>query len=110
MASPADRRTEWFVPSFGPERFRLAVGLLFLPYTGMVLAFTVIGSMLAPTIHWDRVGAIVLIYFLALGIGAHALDAVGSRAAKPWGSVFSRGQLWALAVAALVAAYAVGIW
>lgn len=110
MASPADRRTEWFVPSFGPERFRLAVGLLFLPYTGMVLAFTVIGSMLAPTIHWDRVGAIVLIYFLALGIGAHALDAVGSRAAKPWGSVFSRGQLWTLAVAALVAAYALGIW
>ena len=110
MASPADRRTEWFVPSFGPERFRLAVGLLFLPYTGMVLSFTVIGSMLAPAIHWDRVGAIVLIYFLALGIGAHALDAVGSAAAKPWGSVFSRAQLWALAVAALLAAYAVGIW
>ena len=110
MASPADRRTEWFVPSFGPERFRLAVGLLFLPYTGMVLSFTVIGSMLAPAIHWERVGAIVLIYFLALGIGAHALDALGSEAAKPWGSVFSRAQLWALAVAALLAAYAVGIW
>jgi hypothetical protein len=110
MTSPADRRTEWFVPAVGPERFRLAVGLLFLPYTGMVLSYTVIGSMLAPTIHWERVGAIVLIYFLALGIGAHALDAVGSRAAKPWGSVFSRAQLWALAVAALVAAYAVGIW
>jgi hypothetical protein len=118
MASPVDRRTEWFVPSFGPERFRLAVGLLFLPYTGMVLSFTVIGSMLAPAIHWERVGAIVLIYFLALGIGAHALDALGSGAAKPWGSgaakpwgsVFSRTQLWALAVAALLAAYAVGIW
>ena len=110
MASPADRRTEWFVPAFGPERFRLAVGLLFLPYTGMVLSFTVIGSMLAPAIYWDRVGAIVLIYFLALGIGAHALDAVGSGTAKPWGNVFSRAQLWALAVAALLAAYAVGIW
>ncbi|HEU4924044.1 MAG TPA: hypothetical protein VFT23_13330 [Burkholderiales bacterium] len=110
MVSPADRRTEWFVPSFGPERFRLAVGLLFLPYTGMVLSFTVIGSMLAPAIHWERVGAIVLIYFLALGIGAHALDALGSEAAKPWGNVFSRAQLWALAVAALLAAYAVGIW
>jgi hypothetical protein len=110
MVSPADRRTEWFVPSFGPERFRLAVGLLFLPYTGMVLSFTVIGSMLAPAIHWERVGAIVLIYFLALGIGAHALDALGSEAAKPWGSVFSRAQLWALAVAALLTAYAVGTW
>jgi hypothetical protein len=105
-----DRRTEWFVPSFGPERFRVAVGLLFLPYTGMVLSFTVIGAMLAPALYWDRVGAIVLIYFLALGIGAHALDAVGSREAKPWGQVFTRTQLWALAVLSLVAAYAIGIW
>jgi hypothetical protein len=110
MESPADRRTEWFVPSFGPERFRLAVGLLFLPYTGMVLSYTVIGSMLATAIHWDRVAAIVLIYFLALGIGAHALDAVGSRGPKPWGQVFSRAQLWALAVTSLFAAYAIGIW
>jgi hypothetical protein len=105
-----DRRTEWFVPSFGPERFRVAVGLLFLPYTGMVLSFTVIGSMLAPRIYWDRVGAIVLIYFLALGIGAHAFDAVGSRGEKPWGQAFTRGQLWALAIVSMVAAYAIGIW
>ena len=107
---PADRRTEWFVPSFGPERFRLAVGLLFLPYTAMVLSYTVIGSMLAPAIHWDRVAAIVLIYFLALGIGAHALDALGSRGAKPWGQTFSRQRLWLLAAVSLAAAYAIGIW
>jgi hypothetical protein len=105
-----DRRTEWFVPSFGSDRFRVAVGLLFLPYTGMVLAFTVIGSMLAPAIHWDRVGAIVVIYFLALGIGAHALDAVGTRGARPWGQVFTRTQLWAIAIASLVAAYSIGVW
>jgi hypothetical protein len=110
VESPADRRTEWFVPSFGPERFRLAVGLLFLPYTGMVLAYTVIGSMLAPAIYWDRVAAIVLIYFLALGIGAHALDAVGGSAPKPWGRAFSRAQLWALAITSLLTAYAIGIW
>ena len=107
---PADRRAEWFVPSFGPERFRIAVGLLFLPYTGMVLSYTVIGSMLAPAIHWDRVGAIVVIYFLALGIGAHALDALGSRAAKPWGQAFSRRGLWMLAAASIAAAYAIGVW
>jgi hypothetical protein len=107
---PADRRNEWFVPSFGPERFRIAVGLLFLPYTGMVLSYTVLGSMLAPAIHWDRVVAIVIIYFLALGIGAHALDALGSRSVKPWGEVFSRRQLWALAVVSVAAAYAIGAW
>src|SRR5262249_8779172 len=110
IAASVDRRGEWFVPAFGPERFRLAVGLLFLPYTAMVLGFTVIGSMLAPAILWDRVAAIVLIYFLALGIGAHALDALGSRTAKPWGDAFSRAQLWTVAIVAVVAAYAIGIW
>ena len=105
-----DRRREWFVPAVGPERFRLAVGLLFLPYTAMVLGFTVIGSMLAPAIHWDRVAAIVVIYFLALGIGGHALDALGSSGTKPWGEVFTRAQLWVLAMASVLAAYAIGIW
>ena len=78
VTEPGDRRTEWFVPSFGPERFRLFIGLLFLPYTGMVLSYAVIGSMLAQYIHWDRVAAIMVIFFLALGIGGHALDAAGA--------------------------------
>lgn len=105
-----DRGREWFVPGFGPPGFRSFVGLLFLPYTGMVLAYTVIGSMMASSIHWDRVVAIVLIYFLALGIGAHALDALGSKTVKPWGTAFSARQLWTLAVASLVGAYAIGIY
>jgi len=85
-----DRRSEWFVPRFGSARFRSFIGLLFLPYTGMVLSFTVIGSMLAENVHWDRVVAIVLIYFLGLGIGAHALDALGGKGIKPWGALFSQ--------------------
>lgn len=105
-----DRTTEWFVPSFGPLRFRVFVGLLFLPYTGMVLAYTVIGSMLAEQIHWDRVAAIVVIYFLALGIGAHALDALGSKGGKPWGKVFSTRHLWFLAITAVILAYAIGVY
>ena len=105
-----DRRTEWFVPSLGPLKLRIFIGLLFLPYTGMVLAYSVIGSMLANQIHWDRVGAILVIYFVALGVGAHALDALGSRGVKPWGKVFSKGQLWALAISSIVAAYAIGIY
>lgn len=111
MSCPEDgaRLNEWFVPGFGPLRFRIAIGLLFLPYTGMVLAFTVIGSMLANTVHWDRVGAIVAIYFLALGVAAHALDAVGSRGTRPWGSVFSRRQLWLVAAGSIILAYAIGI-
>ena len=103
--SPVARKSEWFVPKFGPERFRTFVGLLFLPYTGMVLSFSVVGSILVNPIHWDRVLAMVIIYFLGLGIGAHALDALGSQGIKPWGTVFSRKQLWLLAVGSLVLAY-----
>lgn len=112
MKHPEDRArlNEWFVPEFGPLRFRAAVGLLFLPYTGMVLAFTLIGSMLAETIHWDRVVAILAIYFLALGIGAHALDALGSRGPKPWGAAFSTRQLWLLSAGSVGLAYAIGIY
>lgn len=105
-----DRTNEWFVPAFGPPRFRAFLGLLFLPYTGMVLAYTVIGSMLAETVHWDRVAAIIVIYFLALGIGGHALDALGSKGAKPWGAIFGRRHLWVLAATSVVLAYAIGIY
>ncbi len=104
------RINEWFVPRFGPPRFRAFVGLLFLPYTGMCVSFTVIGAMLAPEVHWDRAGAIALIYALALGIGAHAADTIGSKKAKPWGSYFTRMQMLALMAASLAGAYAIGIY
>ncbi|MEK7703125.1 MAG: hypothetical protein AAB317_04105 [Nitrospirota bacterium] len=112
MAPPlSDRRNEWFVPQFGPEKFRIAVGLLFLPYTGMVLSYSVIGAMLAPIIHWDRVVAIVLIYFFGLGIAAHALDAIGgSDNGKPWGNHFSKKGLIISAGISLLFAYGIGIY
>lgn len=110
MGDSKDRSSEWFVPRWGPLRFRIFVGLLFLPYTGMVLSFTVIGSMLADTIYWDRVAAALAVYFLGLGIAAHALDALGSKKIKPWGEHFSRTQLWAMAASSLVAAYTIAIY
>lgn len=102
-----DRTKEWFVPSFGPPRFRAFVGLLFLPYTGMVLGFTLLGAMLARDVAWERVAALTGAYFIALGVGAHALDAVGSKGRKPWGRVFGDRQLWVLAVVSVAAAYAI---
>jgi len=104
------RVNEWFVPKFGPLKFRVFMGLLFLPYTGICVSFTTIGAMLAPAIFWDRVGAIVLIYFLALGIAAHALDSIGSKKVKPWGTYFGRKQLWILSLSTLISAYALGIY
>jgi hypothetical protein len=104
------RINEWFVPSFGPERFRAFVGMLFLPYTGMCVAFTIIGSVAAPEFHLERAGAIALVYALALGIGAHAADTMGSKKAKPWGSYFTKKQMTALMASSLAAAYAIGTY
>ncbi len=106
----SDRTAEWYVPSFGPLMFRRLVGMLFLPYTGMVLSFTVIGAMMAERVWWDRVGAIGAIYFLALGIGAHALDAVGSKGRKPWGPVLAPPVLWLIALTSVAAAYVIAAY
>lgn len=104
------RINEWFVPTFGPPKFRAFVGMMFLPYTGMCISFAVIGTMLVPDVHWDRVGAIALIYALALGIGAHAADTIGSKKVKPWGSYFTKRQMHVLIASSLVAAYAIGAY
>ncbi len=105
-----NRSAEWFVPRRGPMKFRIFIGLLFLPYTGMVLSFVVIGSMLAATLYWDRVLAAVVIYFLGLGIAAHALDALGSKKVKPWGEHFTQWQLWSMAITSLIMAYGIAIY
>ncbi len=110
IVGQGDRRAEWFVPKFGPPRFRTLIGLLFLPYTGMVLSFCITGSLLANPVYWDRVLAICGIYFLGLGIAAHALDALGSKAVKPWGTVFSKKQLWLMASLSLALAYLLAIY
>jgi hypothetical protein len=112
MANPESsgipgRGAEWFVPKFGPLKFRTFIGLMFLPYTCMVLSFSLIGSLLAGQIFYDRLLAIVIIYFLGLGVAAHALDALGSKKVKPWGTVFSKSSLWLMAILALTIAYAI---
>jgi hypothetical protein len=108
-ADKETRMNEWFVPKFGPERFRVFVGLLFLPYTGMCVSFAIIGSMLAGEIAWDRVGAIVLIYTFALGISAHVADSLGSKKTKPWGNYFTKVQLLTIMIVTLTAAYSIGL-
>jgi len=110
MEQTRDRGAEWFVPRFGPRRFRIAVGLLFLPYTGMVLSFAVFGSILAADLYRGRLVATLVVYFLGLGIAAHALDAVGSRETKPWGDAFTKRQLWFLILGSLGLAYGIAVY
>lgn len=104
------RINEWFVPKFGPVKFRIFIGMLFLPYTGMCMAFTVIGSILADFIYWDRVLAISIIYFLALGISAHIADNLGSKKIKPWGNYYSKSHLKIIMIATILIAYSIGIY
>jgi hypothetical protein len=102
-----DRTTEWFVPKFGPRTFRIGIGILFLPYTGMVVSFAAWGS-LAGNFSLERLVAICLLYFLATGISAHFLDAIGSRT-KPWGILPTR-KLWTIALISLGLACVIGLY
>ena len=104
------RINEWFVPRFGPLKFRAFIGMLFLPYTGMCIAFTIIGSMLSESIAWDRVLSIFIIYFLALGVSAHAADNLGSKKIKPWGNFFSTFELRLMVIGGLSVSYILGIY
>jgi len=102
-----DRLSEWFVPKFGTRNFRLGIGILFLPYTGMVVSFAAWGSLVVDY-SLERLGAICLLYFLALGISAHCLDALGSKT-KPWGFL-SKKKLWIISLITLSAAIIIGFY
>ena len=100
-----DRTSEWFVPKFGSKKFRISIGILFLPYTSIVTCFAALGAISGP-MQLERITAICIIYILALGVGAHLLDAVGGKT-KPWGNLPKR-KIWVLAICAISIAFFVG--
>ena len=102
-----DRLSEWFVPKFGSRNFRLSIGILFLPYTGMVISFTIWGA-LSVEFSFDRLVSICLLYFFAIGISAHCLDALGSKK-KPWGNI-SQTKLWTASIISLIIAFSIGLY
>ena len=73
----------------------------------MVVAFAAWGSLVVDY-SLERLGAICLLYFLALGISAHCLDALGSKT-KPWGFL-SKKKLWIISLIALSAAIIIGFY
>lgn len=102
-----DRTSEWFVPKFGPRNFRIGIGLLFLPYTGIVTCFAVWGS-LSGSFSMERTIAISVIYFLAVGVSAHCLDAVGGKT-KPWGNL-PKKKIIVIALFALGVSFSIGLY
>ena len=102
-----DRFSEWFVPKFGPRKFRLCCGILFLPYTGMVVSFAAWGSF-TTNFSAERLVAICILYFLALGVSAHCLDAMGSKG-KPWG-ILSKKKITMVTLLSLSIAFVIGLY
>lgn len=102
-----ERTSEWFVPKFGSTRFRKSIGILYLPYTAIVTCFAALGAM-SGHLDVERILSISLIYFLALGISAHLLDAVGGKT-KPWGDLPKR-KVWIISMTALGVAFVIGIY
>jgi len=82
------------------------VTLLHPPYTLWHLSYVAIGAALAPRMKWGLLGWTELAFFLALGIGAHALDELHGR---PLRTHIPGGLLVALAVGSIGAACAVGV-
>jgi len=55
------------------------VTLLHLPYTAWHLSYVVIGGCLATEVAWERLGAAVVAFALAVGVGDNALDEISGR-------------------------------
>ncbi len=104
MSAPPVERPSWYALERGG--WRDYVTLLHPPYTAWHLSYVVIGGCLAPTIAWGRLGAAVLAFALAVGIGAHALDELRGR---PLRTQIPGGALVTLAVVSIGAACTIGV-
>ncbi len=92
-ARPGSRWREWWT-------------LLHPPYTAWHLSYVVIGASLAPGGDLAPLFGALGAFFLAVGIGAHALDELQGR---PLGTSISSRALVAVAVLSLLGAVALGI-
>jgi hypothetical protein len=97
-------RASWYALERGG--WRDYVTLLHLPYTAWHLSYVVVGGCLAPVMRWERLGAVVVAFALALGIGAHALDELRGR---PLGTAIPDRVLVALAAVSIGGACAIGL-
>jgi len=81
------------------------ITLLHPPYTLWHLSYVAVGAALAPRMDWPLLGWTALAFFLALGVGAHALDELNGR---PLQTLIPAPVLAALATVSIGAACAIG--
>jgi len=92
--------------ALAPGGWRDYVTLLHPPYTAWHLSYVVIGAALAPEWRPGRLVAALAAFFLAVGIGAHALDELNGR---PLSTRIPDRMLGALAASSIAAAMGIGI-
>jgi hypothetical protein len=89
-----------------PGGWRDYLTLLHPPYTLWHLSYVALGAALAPRMRWGLLGWTELAFFLAMGIGAHALDELNGR---PLQTRIGSGTLVGLASASIAGACAIGL-
>jgi hypothetical protein len=92
--------------ALAPGGWRDYVTVLHPPYTLWHLSYVVIGAGIAPSWQPGRLGATLTAFFLAVGIGAHALDELNDR---PLETRIPGLALRVLAAASISAAVGIGI-
>lgn len=73
----------------------------------MVVSFAAWGSF-ATNFSAERLVAICVLYFLALGVSAHCLDALGSKS-KPWG-ILPKKKILIVSLLSLAVACTIGLY
>jgi hypothetical protein len=99
-------KTAFYAMGRGTGGFRDWVTLLHPPYTLWHLSYVAIGAAVMPHLVLWRLGGTLLAFFLAVGIGAHALDELHGR---PLGTGIGSGVLAVTAAVAIAGAMALGI-
>jgi hypothetical protein len=92
--------------ALAPGGWRDYVTLLHPPYTAWHLSYVAIGAALTPAFAWGRFLPTLAAFFLAVGIGAHALDELDGR---PLATRIPDTVLAVLAGLSIAGAVAIGI-
>jgi len=104
LAAAKEERPAFYALDLGS--WRDYVTLLHPPYTLWHLSYAVMGAALAPAVHYDRLAATLLAFFLAVGVAAHAMDELNGR---PLRTRIPAAALWSLAAGSLSGAVGLGV-
>lgn len=92
--------------ALAPGGWRDYATILHPPYTAWHLSYVVIGAALAPHLSFSGLVLTALAFFLAVGIGAHALDELHGR---PLGTAIPTTVLIGMAASSIAGAVAIGV-